>query len=70
MPNRIQSKITCAQCGAGLHSEAHYDEHAENYFCDLGCFRDWADHTQRHLIYYVSRNVVNVDLSESNMIGG
>ena len=70
MSRRNNHAETCSECGARITwDDALYDEHVENYFCDLGCFRDWADHTQRHLIYYVSRNVVNVDLSESNMNG-
>ena len=55
---------TCAICGAALHSEAQYDEHTENYFCDTGCFRDWADHSQKPIEYYAWYNVIEIDLSE------
>ena len=54
---------TCAICGAALHSEALFDEHTDNYFCDTGCFEEWADHTQKPLEYYARHNVSKVDRS-------
>lgn len=40
--------MTCAQCNAQLdatdpHTEATYDEQAQSYYCNIDCFRDWAD---------------------------
>ena len=62
MPRRNQSGVACAICGAALHSEALFDEHTENYFCDRLCFDEWADHTQKHLEYYAKYNLREVDL--------
>lgn len=61
----LSRRIDCAICGAGLtQGDILYDEHTENYFCDNGCFRDWADHTQKPIEYYERHNLVEVDLSE------
>ena len=37
-------KISCKYCeGETSYNNAIYDESECNYFCDIGCFRDWAD---------------------------
>lgn len=36
------SPPTCAVCN-GDASNGYYDSHAERYYCDDGCFEDWAD---------------------------
>ncbi|MFC2946780.1 hypothetical protein [Virgibacillus sediminis] len=37
--------VTCEMCDAKKTSldDALFDEQAEVYFCDKGCFEDWAD---------------------------
>lgn len=55
--------MNCAQCNAILdatdpHTEAAYDEQAQQYFCDVDCFRDWADeHFDEVTAYYEKMNV-------------
>ena len=34
----------CAQCNAEVSPEdATYDDRQAQYFCNISCFRDWAD---------------------------
>lgn len=40
----MNGKVTCGLClGSINYDHALFDEQAEIYFCDLGCFEDWAD---------------------------
>lgn len=61
MTNNAGTK-TCAICSANIAeaSDVLYDEHTDNYFCDTGCFEEWADHTQKPLEYYARHNVSRV----------
>ncbi|OZU89066.1 hypothetical protein CIL03_08605 [Virgibacillus indicus] len=40
----MNGKISCGLCLSSIDcDDALFDEQAEVYFCDLGCFEDWAD---------------------------
>lgn len=55
--------MNCAHCNAQLdatdpHTEATYDDNTQRYYCDVGCFRDWADaHFDEVVAYYEKMNV-------------
>ncbi|WP_067728846.1 hypothetical protein [Oceanobacillus damuensis] len=40
----MDEKVTCELCDGNVRlDDALFDEQAELYFCDLGCFEEWAD---------------------------
>ncbi|QIG62575.1 hypothetical protein [Sporosarcina phage Lietuvens] len=55
--------MTCNECNADLnaadpHTDATYDDHAQVYYCDVDCFRAWADgHFDEVTAYYERMNV-------------
>ena len=63
MTNRI-TKENCAHCGAVItRGVTLFDEYIDGYYCDMDCFEEWADHTQKPLEYYARHNVSKVDRS-------
>ncbi len=50
-------------CGKHLdatdpHTDAVYDDNTKRYFCDVDCFRDWADeHFEDIVAFYEKMNV-------------
>ena len=54
-----EPRALCANCGAeGQAPEMLYDERAEQYVCDRGCFENWADdHFDIVCEYYYRHNV-------------
>lgn len=53
------TSATCAQCNATLSPEdGAYDEQTQAYFCNVDCFRDWADeHFEEITEFYERMNV-------------
>lgn len=49
----------CSQCNAEVSPEdASYDERQAQYFCNVDCFRDWADeHFEVITEFYERMNV-------------
>lgn len=54
-----EPRALCAYCGAkGQAPDMLYDERAEQYVCDRGCFEIWADkHFDIICEYYYRHNV-------------
>ena len=50
---------SCTQCSASISPEdAAYDEEQAQYYCNVDCFRDWADDNSDVITeYYESMNV-------------
>ena len=65
MPNLDRFKppeeitATCVNCGAERPADAMlFDERAEHFVCDRGCFDDWHDDNFEQVgEYYFERNV-------------
>lgn len=55
--------MKCNSCGKPLdttdpHTDAAYDERQAQYFCNVDCFRDWADeHFEVITEFYERMNV-------------
>lgn len=51
---------SCAQCNATISPEdAAYDERQAQYFCNVDCFRDWADEHFEVITEFYERMNVN-----------
>lgn len=48
---------TCVICGANADN-GYYDSLREQYYCDHGCFEDWADeHYEEVVDFYRRMNI-------------
>lgn len=54
---------TCANCRAATRPDdvqgVMYDDHADVYFCNFGCWREWADEDGRETVtaFYERMNI-------------